>query len=1351
MLRFLSRVIDWACRVGGAAAAFGLRKSDDPPGVGLAGELSEIDELKRELARSRELLEKTQSMAKLGFWEYRPATQEIFWSDYSYEVFGLNPRKTEITDDLLESFVHPDDLEGFIEARSRIPEQGMPSVIDFRVIVDGGVKDLRMHAVVEKAADGTIERLLGTTQDVTEQHIAETARQRSEKMLKNAQRIAKIGSWEWDLVTDQRVWSDEMSRIYGLEPQPAGTSYKVFLDAIYASDHAVIENGIRALLDDGVPYCVVYRIARSDGKFRYVEEQAEVVRDDSGSPTQVSGTVQDITDRRVTEIALNESQQQLADAQAIARVGHFNIPIGAERAEWSPALTEIFGLGENEQVPTYKEFLLLVHPDDLEGVKRNYEELVAGEASESSSFRVILDGAIRHIQVRQKLERDANGEVSAIFGTFQDITQSKETEIALTENRAILERAQSIAHIGHWEFWTDLTRRAEWSDECKRIFGIPPENDAPEFGDYLERIHEDDRERVSAGVDDLIAGKDVPEMNYRLMIDGAVKYVNNRNFFHRDEKGAVQSVFGTIQDVTHTRETEIFADKNKALLERAQSIAKIGSWDWDIVADELTWSDEIYRIFGLEPQSSRATYDTFLSHVHPDDRSELEKAVQMALDEDVSYKIVHRVVRPTGEIRYVEEQAEVSRDAGGRPFHMTGTVQDVTARRHVETELRKNEALLDDAQKLANMGHWEFNVALNEGYWSDSIYPMLGYKKGEVQPSSAAFQPLLHPDDQKWFVEYEAELAEKGVRPVLDFRAIINGQTRHIQMRSHEDRDETGNLLRIYGTTQDVTEMKTAEEQMRKMNANLEMRVNMRTAELTAEVSERTKAEDQLRVQKEFSEQLVNVAEVGIVVLDNDGKVLRMNRYLEDVTGYSLDEVEGESWFEFMLPDFERSRIKGVFDESVQGSNASGTINAIRAKSGKLRYMEWSDAPLKGIDNEPIGLLAIGQDVTQRLRDQAQIFELSRRNEQILEAAGEGIYGVDLDGICTFINTAGCQMLGVSGDDIIGLSAHDAIHHTRADGSHYDAADCPISEAFTDGMVQTISDEVFWRADGAKFPVEYTSTPIIEDGRITGAVVVFRDTSDARLMQQQVIQTSKLATLGEMATGVAHEINQPLNIIRMAAGNVRKKLQKGDIDPAYVVDKLERIDAQTRRAAEIIDHMRVFGRKSDTIPVPVDPVLTANSALAMVSQQLKLANIEMETELAPACGMVMGHQVQLEQVMLNLIGNARHELEEREDSKNGGGRIRFVVRPVPSEAPKSIEIIVADNAGGIPDDVLPRIFEPFFTTKGIGEGTGLGLSISYGIVSDMDGMISAHNDTIGAESGAVFTITLPLAEKAKAR
>ena len=258
-----------------------------------------------------------------------------------------------------------------------------------------------------------------------------------------------------------------------------------------------------------------------------------------------------------------------------------------------------------------------------------------------------------------------------------------------------------------------------------------------------------------------------------------------------------------------------------------------------------------------------------------------------------------------------------------------------------------------------------------------------------------------------------------------------------------------------------------------------------------------------------------------------------------------------------------------------------------------------------------------------------------------------------------------------------------------------------------------------------------------EQGQLLEVQAVGRDNTEVRRSQQQLMQSAKMATLGEMATGLAHEINQPLNVMRMAIVNVLKRLSNGEVPVDYLQDKLSRIDTQVQRAARVVDHMRVFGRRSEIEQQPFNPAQAVEGTLALLAEGMRGKGVELRIPSLDFEVQVRGHVDQLEQVLINLLVNARDALlSKREVQREFEPWISLRAE---ADA-RVVRLWVEDNGGGIDPRLLERIFEPFFTTKPVGVGTGLGLSVSYGIVQNMGGQLSVRN----AELGACFCIELPI-------
>ncbi|HWH90075.1 MAG TPA: ATP-binding protein [Pseudomonas sp.] len=259
-----------------------------------------------------------------------------------------------------------------------------------------------------------------------------------------------------------------------------------------------------------------------------------------------------------------------------------------------------------------------------------------------------------------------------------------------------------------------------------------------------------------------------------------------------------------------------------------------------------------------------------------------------------------------------------------------------------------------------------------------------------------------------------------------------------------------------------------------------------------------------------------------------------------------------------------------------------------------------------------------------------------------------------------------------------------------------------------------------------------------ERGRLLEVQAVGRDNTEVRRSQQQLTQSAKMATLGEMATGLAHEINQPLNVMRMAIVNVLKRLDNGDVQVDYLTGKLKRIDAQVQRAAKVVDHMRVFGRRSEIEQQLFNPALAIEGTLSLLAEGMRGKGVDLRISDSGFEAQVRGYVDQLEQVLINLMVNARDALLGKRESDSS---FKPWIAIYTERDEVSVRLWVEDNGGGIDPRLLERIFEPFFTTKPIGVGTGLGLSVSYGIIANMGGQLSVRNSAEGAR----FCIQLPIA------
>lgn len=381
---------------------------------------------------------------------------------------------------------------------------------------------------------------------------------------------------------------------------------------------------------------------------------------------------------------------------------------------------------------------------------------------------------------------------------------------------------------------------------------------------------------------------------------------------------------------------------------------------------------------------------------------------------------------------------------------------------------------------------------------------------------------------------------------------------------------------------------------------------------------------------------------------------------------------------------------------------------------------------------------------------------LNFRNNLLDAAETVGIIGTDANGVIRIYNRAAEQILGYADDEVRDLLTLDELRAR----SHR-----PAEKALPLRSMMQLAEGQEFRVDkqGHEHLLTISRAEILDgEGGHAGQLVTFVDVSrqkrleaELQLNEMQLIQSAKMASLGEMATGVAHELNQPLNNIGLLTSRVLRRLSRlGDEEEQrFISEKLRRVQGQVERAGRIIEQLRTFGRRSDeTKLVAFDLRPPVAHVEDMLGEQLRQAGIELEVDLPEDLPAALGDAGQLEQVLLNMLINARDAFEDGaklpEWQPPANPRINVTARALPH--PAAIELNVSDNGPGMADDVLARVFQPFYTTKEVGRGTGLGLAISYSLIRGSGGTLRVESE-LGR--GTIFTISLrqvstPTASKA---
>jgi two-component system cell cycle sensor histidine kinase/response regulator CckA len=763
----------------------------------------------------------------------------------------------------------------------------------------------------------------------------------------------------------------------------------------------------------------------------------------------------------------------------------------------------------------------------------------------------------------------------------------RQAEEALSKSEAGLRHAQAVAHMGSWT-WHTTNNRLEWSDEMYRLFGIEKSCFTGDLADVIARaIHPDDRARVDQA-NLVVVQSGTPEpTEYRVVWpDGSVHHIRAEGGKPvLDEEGTVVALSGYAQDITDRVLSEAELSRARQELETffnlVPDMVAVASADGRLLHVNPEWE----RTLGYKAQELVGS--SVFSFLHPDDIASTNAEVERQLRGLSTLHFENRYRHKDGSYRWLEWRATPS--VGGRLY---AAARDITERQRTDEALRQSEARMGQAQRLARLGVWEWDVATDTTVWSDEMLAIYGITAEEFTGRGLDYLAFTHPDDrsvQLGNIRRDFELAGARRRETGDlvdtgpdpkeFRIIRkDGSTRYVRGDAIEVVDASGKPIRMYGILSDVTEQKYAEQAFR-------------------ENEERHRA-------------IIQSAIDGFLQLDEDGRLLEVNETYQRMSGYSADEL-----LEMRIADLE----------------ASETAAEVAARISALK--------------------------TQ----------------------GEGRF---------------------------------ESRHRRKDGSVFDVEVSVQYRPEEGGRIVAFLHDITARKQAAE-----------ERARLQG----------------QLQQAQKMESVGRLAGGVAHDFNNMLGVI---LGHAEIALELTDPDQPIRLD-LEEIRRAAARSVDLTRQLLAFARKQTVAPRVLDLNQSVEGMLKMLQ---RLIGEEIDLAWRPAADLwpVKVDPSQLDQVLANLCVNAR-------DAIAGPGRITIVTGAgrfgeadcarLPGFVPgEYVRLMVSDDGCGMDQDTLAHIFEPFFTTKGVGTGTGLGLATVYGVVTQNGGFI----DVVSAPgSGTTFTVYLP--------
>jgi PAS domain S-box-containing protein len=638
---------------------------------------------------------------------------------------------------------------------------------------------------------------------------------------------------------------------------------------------------------------------------------------------------------------------------------------------------------------------------------------------------------------------------------------------------------------------------------------------------------------------------------------------------------------------------------------------------------------------------------------------------------------------------------------------------------------------------------------------------------------------------------------------------------------------------------------------MKEYNQQLVEKLEQKNVELSATNQELLRSREALTLFRN----LIDHSNDSIEVIDPaTGRFLDINQTACRGLGYGREEM-----LLLSLPDIvDRGGSRFSMQEAMEALRPAG----YRMVEARHRRKDGSTFPVevnvRYIQLDRDYMVAVVRDIIERKRAEEERERAARLMQLLLESAGEGIYGLDTEGRCTFINRAGARMLGYQAEELLGRNMHNLAHHHREDGSVYPIDECPIFRAFRRGEHCWVDTDVFWRADGSLFPVEYNSCPIVENGITTGAVVTVSDITERRRAEEQIaeqaallnkardaivvrdidgkvlfwnkgaefvygwnrdealgrnvaelyyadskkfeeinalttsrgewqgevqhltkhgreitlearwtlirdkegrpksvlaintditerkkieaqfMRAQRMESIGTLAGGVAHDLNNILAPIMMAI-----QLLKEMSDDPGARKILETLDVSARRGADIVRQVLSFARGLEGQRIEIQPQHVLKD-LGTIIRDTFPKNIRFHFSVADDVWSIVGDPTQVHQVLLNLCVNARDAMPNGGDLtisvENSVLDEQYAAMNLQGKPGQYVNISVTDSGTGMTPEVLDKIFEPFFTTKSIDKGTGLGLSTVMAIVKSHEGLINVYSER---GKGTTFKVYLP--------
>lgn len=576
---------------------------------------------------------------------------------------------------------------------------------------------------------------------------------------------------------------------------------------------------------------VEYRVKDASGHYRWMRAYESVFkRNKEGHITEKIGVAIDIDSQKDVEEQLQQRERQLLEAQELVNMGSYVLDIDSGELDVTPQYLAIF---EIKGRPDREELMKGIHPGDRARLAEAREKAIRENGIYEAEYRHMVNGREKIIWARSNVTtRDGR---KIMQGTVIDVTDRHYMIQRLQRSENLYKQAQAMSHIGNW-VWDLLQGRLEWSDELYHIYGLEPGTPV-DYETIFAYNHPDDVDKVQESIRTSMETLEPHSFTYRIInAQGKMVTVEAKGEVLADETGKPFKLLGTLQDITERQSLINQLQESEKLYKEAQALAHLGNFTHDLKTNEITWTDEVYRIYGLEPQSEKINFEKVISFVHPDSREYALKQWYDTIESLKPYDCKYKVLLRDGTVKVVHRMAEVVYDNDGKPASINGTVQDITREYLAEQEIIANREFIEKIANTTPSLIAAYNIHTGKyAFINSAIEKILGYPQQRVLDGGLAFfMEIIHPDDVAPIMEKNTKAIEEanqnippdGKEPIVEFKYRLKHKDGHYHWfhtyGTIFERNEKGHVEQVLNVSVDITDQEEAEQELQQKNLQLQ-------------------------------------------------------------------------------------------------------------------------------------------------------------------------------------------------------------------------------------------------------------------------------------------------------------------------------------------------------------------------------------------------------------------------------------------------------------------------------------------------------------------------------------------------